>query len=171
MWAGASDGLAGARDGGYGARSEWERTVGPEVEDERDAVAVDGAAESERLIDESRGDLGGVGRGLEVGAEQLGLRGDECSAGDLEGGFEERERGELRGETELRRRVGVKAAAEAGLADVQPCGSRSDGPSMRTVWHWWRRRESSASTRALLPRKLCHSSYSRLVVMMVERRR
>ena len=37
----------------------------------------------------------------------------------------------------------------------QPCGSRREGPSMRTVWHWWRRRLSSASTRALLPRKFC----------------
>ena len=32
-------------------------------------------------------------------------------------------------------------------------GSRNEGPSMRMVWHRWRRRLSSASTRALLPRK------------------
>ncbi len=37
-------------------------------------------------------------------------------------------------------------------------GARSDGPSMRMVWHRWRRRLRSASTSALLPRKVCQSS-------------
>ena len=40
---------------------------------------------------------------------------------------------------------------------AQPCGSRREGPSIRTVWQRWRRRLSRASTRALLPRKLAHS--------------
>lgn len=40
---------------------------------------------------------------------------------------------------------------------LQPVGSRSVGPVILTVWHWWRSRPSSASTRLLLPRKLPHS--------------
>jgi len=55
---------------------------------------------------------------------------------------------------------GRQGPAPPGDAAPQghPCGSRSDGPSMRTVWHWWRKRLKSASTSALLPRKWCHSS-------------
>src|SRR5262249_37134597 len=40
----------------------------------------------------------------------------------------------------------------------QSLESRSEGPSMRTVWHWCRSRLSSASTSALLPRKFAHSA-------------
>jgi transposase len=48
-------------------------------------------------------------------------------------------------------------AASALSKSVQALGSRSEGPSIFTVWHWWRRRLSSASTSALLPRKFAHS--------------
>ena len=54
---------------------------------------------------------------------------------------------------------------------VQPWGSRRGGPSTLRVWQKWRRRLSSASTMARLPRKLCHSSYPKFVVMMVGLRR
>ena len=42
--------------------------------------------------------------------------------------------------------------------DQGAAGVRRDGPSIFTVWHWWRKRLSSASTRGLLPRKLYQSS-------------
>jgi hypothetical protein len=67
----AGDGSrGGARDRGCAIRrSEWDRTVGTGIDDERDTIALDGAAERERLRDDSRGDVGGVGGGLEVRAE------------------------------------------------------------------------------------------------------
>jgi hypothetical protein len=69
--------------------SEGNRAVGTRVEDERDAVVVNGAAEPERLLDELKGELsGGYRRHEVVGAEQLGVCGDEGSAGHLERGFE-----------------------------------------------------------------------------------
>ena len=114
-------------------RSEGDRTVGTGVEDERDAVAVDGAAERERLLDEPARDLGGGARRLEVvGAEQLRVRGDESGAGHFERGFEQREGGELRRDAEAQ--DGRRKGGSAGwLADVYPWGSRRDGPSIRTV--------------------------------------
>lgn len=83
--------------------SEGDRAVGTRVEDERDAVVVDGAAEPERLLHELEGDLGGGDRGHEVVlTEQLGVSGDEGSAGHLERGFEQRERRELGCDTQAR---------------------------------------------------------------------
>jgi len=37
-------------------------------------------------------------------------------------------------------------------------GSRSEGPSMRTVWQYWRSRESRAVVSSLCPRKPAHCS-------------
>jgi hypothetical protein len=48
------------------ATSERDPAVGTGVEDERDAVVVDGAAEPERLLDELEGNLGGGDNGHEV---------------------------------------------------------------------------------------------------------
>ena len=113
--------------------SEGDRTIGTGIEDERNPVAVDGATETARLLDEPGRDLDRVGGGLEVvGEEQLGLRSDEGGAGDLDHGFEEGESGELGRDTEAR--DGWREGGGSGrFADVQPCGSRRDGPSMRTV--------------------------------------
>lgn len=47
--------------------------------------------------------------------------------------------------------IGAEEFAHVGLAffqrdaPSQPCGSRRDGPSMRTVWHWWCAREAGGS--------------------------
>lgn len=77
-------------------------------------------------------------------------------------------------EIELRRNH--PASPDSSLASLpsflqaQPCGSRRDGPSIRTVWQRWRSRLRRASTIERLPRNSCHSSYSRFVVMMVDRR-
>jgi len=55
--------------------------------------------------------------------------------------------------------VGTSAAGERQRGrKIQPCGCRSEGPSIRMVWHWWRSLLSRASTRPLLPRKFAHSS-------------
>ena len=109
------------------AVSEGDRLVRRRVEDERDTVTVHVAAEGPCLLDKRGGDLGGVGRRLEVvGSHQLRLRGDEGRAGDVEGGLEERERGELGRDAE-----GDDGWREGGgnrrVADVHPCGSRRDG--------------------------------------------
>ena len=46
----------------------------------------------------------------------------------------------------------------AGSLWGQPEGVRSEGPSMRTVWQWWRRRLRRAPTISLRPRKPYQSS-------------
>ena len=122
-----------ARGGATGApqadevASEGNRAVGTGVEDERDAVAPDGAAEPERLLDELGGHLSGGDGGHEVVGAQLGVRGDEGSAGHLERGFEQRERGELGCEAQARDGRS-EGGGGGGLADVHPWGSRRDGP-------------------------------------------
>jgi len=113
--------------------SEGNGPVRTGLEDERDAVAVDGAAETARLLNEPSCDRGGVGEGLDVvGVKQFWLRGDEGGAADLERGFEQREGGKLRREAELQ--DGRREGGGGGrFADVYPWGSRREGPSMRTV--------------------------------------
>ena len=67
--------------------------------------------------------------------EQLGLRCEQGGSCHFESSFEQRQRTEFGREPEVHDRRGVRGGAR-GAVDVQPCGSRRQGPSMRIVWHW-----------------------------------
>ncbi len=58
---------------------------------------------------------------------------------------------------EATRALGSARVEASDQVALSPSPPRNDGPSILTVWHWWRSRLSSAPTSALLPRKFAHS--------------
>ena len=106
-------------------------TVGGDGQDERLGTADEGGRCVTRR---GRDEVAAAGPRVQFGPG--GHQGDQDQVDDVLEGSQDRELGRVP-QLAAGGQPSAWAATREGLAACgHPCGSRSDGPSMRTVWHW-----------------------------------